>query len=89
MNSKSKILVVKGSDYYQTIKNKPGHITLVATINAAGYSCPSLLICQDGSIPIDINFPKSIRVTANPSGWMNEATKKHWFENGWNISSSI
>lgn len=60
MNSKSKILVLKGSDYYQTIKNKPGHITLVATINAAGYSCNSLLIFQEQSVPSDIKLPKCI-----------------------------
>ena len=74
----SKVLVVKNSPQFETIK-KTKHVTLVSCITASGTAMRNMLIFTGQSIPENLNLQQYI-VSANKSGWMDMQTKANWFD---------
>jgi len=76
-----KVLVLKGSHYYQEIKSQgKEHITLVSTISANGKAMKHILITKGLSVPIDLELPSSMGITATENGWIDSKVKENWFK---------
>ena len=76
-----KILALKGSSYFQEIKNKTKeHATLVSCITANGNAMKHLLILKGQRAPEDIIIPPNIVLSGTQSGWVNTDLKTIWFQ---------
>lgn len=82
----SKILALKGTEYYQKVVSLgKGHVTLVTCISANGRMMKNLLIFQGKSVPDDIKTHEDILLSASPSGWIDSDSKRSWFKHFFGI----
>lgn len=79
MNLTGKIIAIKGMPYYQEVKGKMDHVTLVSCIMANGKCMKHLLILKGQSIPANLRLDELLLLTVSKNRWMYSNTKSAWF----------
>jgi len=73
-----KVLVLKGSKYYQEVKSlSKEHITVISCISANGEAMKHVLIMTGKNVPVDLKLPENILVTATEKGWIDNEVKRN------------